>query len=222
MSNHLSLAAHILRSFYGIEGQIHALPGELDLNFDIETDTGRLVLKLMRPGCDPDFVEMQVEAMECTRRDGLGKYIPKVIRSKAGASWQSVTDAEGKARIAWLISFLPGEVMAQVDPWTPRLAASIGETMARICRALEKFEHPLLDRKLNWDLRQGGWIADHLDAFSDDNRRRLIEKIAVNFTNELSPMLDAVTKNADPWRRERHECFYSQGWPTPGRGIRRY
>lgn len=194
MSNNLSLAASTLKKLYGMEGRIHALPGELDLNFDVETAAGRFVLKLMRSDCDPAFVELQIKAMECASGSGLEQFIPKVIRNKTGGAWQSVTDAEAKARIAWLISFLPGQVMAQVDPWTPRLAASIGETMARICRALDKFEHPLLDRKLNWDLRQGAWIADHLDAFSDDNRRRLIEKIAANFSNELSPILDALPR----------------------------
>ena len=155
---------------------------------------GRFVLKLMRSNCDAAFVDLQINAMECASRHGLDQYIPRVIHGTNGEAWFRVTDDNGKTRIAWLISFLPGKIMAQIDSWTPRLAASIGNTMARICGALEKFNHPLLDRELKWDLRHGGWIADHLGSFADAGRRRMVEKIASNFTHGLSPMLNAMPR----------------------------
>ena len=51
---------------WGIKGDLTRLDGEYDLNFLVtsETDT---ILKVMRPGCDADFVEMQCLAIKHIR-----------------------------------------------------------------------------------------------------------------------------------------------------------
>ncbi len=194
MNHLLSIVEHALMTGYGVEARVRALPGELDLNFDIEGKGGRYVFKLMRAGCSPDFIELQINAMECARAGGMEQYVPKILRDRNDNAVVSLIDDKGEARIGWLISFLPGRIMADLGSWAPRLAFSIGEIMGRLCRALEAFDHPLLDRDLKWDLRQGGWVAKHLDAFSDAKRRRMIERIAAHFTAELSPMLEALPR----------------------------
>ena len=189
-----SFVADALKHHYGIAGNIRALPGELDLNFEVDADGERYVFKVMRADCAADFVDLQIKAMEHAERNGLAGYIPKVIRTQNNNSWLTLKDDKGDMRIAWLISFLPGRLMADIAPWTPPLAASIGEIMGRMCKALEDFDHPLATRDLKWDLRQGGWIADHLNAFSDPEKRRMVEGIAQRFADDLSLRLNALPK----------------------------
>ncbi|MGH8126951.1 MAG: aminotransferase class III-fold pyridoxal phosphate-dependent enzyme, partial [Gammaproteobacteria bacterium] len=179
----------VLLRYYGIEGDVRGLPGEHDLNFEIAASDGRFVFKVMRVGCDPQFVEMQIAAMDHVSNAGLADYVPEVIRTKAGSAFTSITDGSGERRIAWLLSFLPGTLMAKVEPWTPALAASIGELLGRLDRALEGFEHPLLDRELKWDMRHADWIARHLDVIEDPKRRARIERIVQRFTQDLKPRL---------------------------------
>lgn len=183
------VAAAALERNYGVDGKIRPLPGEYDLNLGIEADGARYVFKVMRAGCNPDFILMQIAAMERARKAGLGASIPEVIRTRNGEAFARLADANGSERLAWLISFLPGKVLADFEPWTPPLAASIGALLARLYLALLGFEHPLLARKQKWNLLQAGWIADHLGAHKDGARRRRIEKVLSRFQDDVLPRL---------------------------------
>lgn len=179
---------------YGIEGELHRLPGEQDLNFEVRGARDRFVLKVMRRGCDPRFVEMQASAIEQARRAGLGGYLPEVVHTRDGSPHLSVMDNAGEERVTWLATFLPGRLMGEVDVRTPALAASIGRLLGRLDRALETFDHPLLDRELRWDLRRAGWIGEHLGAIHDPARRGRVGRILARFEDELSPRLDALPR----------------------------
>ena len=176
--------AAALERDYGLKGRLGALPGEYDLNFEVSAASGRFVLKVMRPGCDAGFVSMQIEAMERARQNGLGASIPEIIRTRSGAQWTEIADDEGRVRIAWLLSFLPGKVLARVEPWSPALAASVGALLGRLDLALDGFDHPLLNRPQKWNLLQGGWISEFLDAHKDARRRRRIEEIIAEFESD--------------------------------------
>jgi Ser/Thr protein kinase RdoA (MazF antagonist) len=179
-----------LRRQYGIEASIERLPGELDLNYSVQSASGKFVLKIMREGCDPDFVDMQIKAMDHVRGVAGVPDIPEIVRTISGASQFLHKDSTGTERVSWLISFLGGRMMADIDEWNTQLAESIGEKTAQLCKALADFEHPLLDRKLKWDLRQGGWIGQHLDVFDDADQRQMIEKIIDRYETDISAKLN--------------------------------
>lgn len=184
-------AADTLRREYGIEAELRQLPGEYDLNYDVRAAKGHYVLKVMRADCAPEFVEMQAAAISRIRAGGLAGYVPEVIPTSAGATLAAHKGEDGKPRIAWLLSHLPGTLMANVEPWSPALAASIGHLLGRLDRSLEGFEHRLLDRDLKWDLRRAGWIAARTNAIAHPSRRLRIERIVERFTGEIAPRLEA-------------------------------
>ncbi|HET9034136.1 MAG TPA: aminotransferase class III-fold pyridoxal phosphate-dependent enzyme [Dokdonella sp.] len=185
-----------LNDAYGLEGDIRRLPGEYDLNFVIKAASRRFVFKLMRADCDVPFVEMQIAALQHVGRSELAGIVPEVICTKAGAPMVMLADGGGDQRVGWLLSFLPGTLMAELEAWTPPLAASIGNLLGRLDRVLESFDHPLLDRVLKWDLRQAGWISQHLDSISEPTRRAHIKQISARFVRELKPRLDALPRHA--------------------------
>jgi len=189
-------AAATLQREYGVAGEIRALPGEYDLNLDVETANARYVFKVMRAGCEAAFIDMQVAAMERARERGLGASIPAVIRTQSGAAIARLVDESGNERLGWLISFLPGRVLAEIEPWTPPLAASTGALLARLGVALNGFEHPLLARRQKWNLLQAGWIADHLGAHRDASRRRRVETILSRFQKDILPQLQRRPQTA--------------------------
>ena len=183
-----------LNEFYGIDGEVTALPGELDLNFAVRAGGARYVLKAMRPGCDPAFINMQIQAMRRATAHGFSEIVPAVIPTKSGEDSIILKNENGEERIAWLISFLPGVLMAEIDPYTANLAENIGETLARLGRALEGFSHPLLDRPQKWDLQQAGWIGERIDAIDGAARRARIQKIAARYADDLLPRLNQLPK----------------------------
>ena len=183
-----------LKEFYAIDGEVAALPGELDLNYDVRAGGARYVFKAMRPDCDPAFIDMQIQAMRRVASSGLAGIAPAVIPTKDGEDCFILKNKNGETRRAWMISFLPGALMAETSPYTAGLAENIGETLARLDHALEGFSHPLLDRPQKWDLQQAGWISNHIDAVDDPAHRKHIGKVAARYADDLAPRLSHLPK----------------------------
>lgn len=149
----------------------HRLNGEFDENYHlITTDGAEYVLKRMRPGCDPAFLDLQIRALEHL------KDFP-VPRTASPPE----TTADG--RIQWLLHWLPGERLADA-PRSDALLANLGRLLGRIDRALESFSHPAAHRELKWDLARAAWAADYLDYIADAPRRALVEQVLTRFQTE--------------------------------------
>jgi len=189
-------ARRTLKSEYGIDANLTPLPGEYDLNFAAASGDARYVFKVMRADCDPAFVYMQIAALDHLRANGFGAHVPAVIKTTSGARMTRVLSPAGEARIAWLISWMPGVVLEELPSTSPRLAASIGALLGAMAEALQGFDHPQLKRSLKWNLSEARWIANTLDAHTDDTKRNHIEKIAERFANDIAPRLSRFPKQA--------------------------
>lgn len=90
-----SEAAHIAKQLYDLDGTATSLSGEYDDNFRLDAATGdRYVLKIMRPGCERAFIDLQIEALH--RLAGLP------VARVAGSVKQT-----SDGRLVWLLSWLP-------------------------------------------------------------------------------------------------------------------
>jgi 4-aminobutyrate aminotransferase-like enzyme/Ser/Thr protein kinase RdoA (MazF antagonist) len=165
----------IVRKHWGIDAVATRLGGELDENFELSTSDNRTIFKLMREGCDPDFVAMQIAAMAACKGSAIA--VPSAIPTSTGEQMLSLP-VDGIVRIGWLISHLPGDLLARHLPISEALAADIGAGLAQLDRPLSGFEHPLLNRPLKWDPAGAGWVADCLDVHIDPRRRAMIAEIA--------------------------------------------
>jgi len=186
---------HLLRADWGITGRCRFLPGEYDLNVQVEAAGGSYLLKIMRPGCDPGFVEMQVRALEWVSGRDPGLPLQRVVRTRGGGAASVLEDSDGD-RLAWLLTFLPGRVMATVHPRTRELLAQVGGALGRLAAALEGFAHPALDRPLKWNLCQADWIRPHLELVGDRARRGWLVRILADFDAHLAPRLPALRRGA--------------------------
>ena len=52
-------ATKIAKSLYQVSGEAISLPGEIDFNFCIKSDSGSYLLKISRPEADVEFIEFQ-------------------------------------------------------------------------------------------------------------------------------------------------------------------
>ena len=71
---------------------------------------------------------------------------------------------------------------------TETLAHQLGQLLATTAMALRDFHDDHLKRDFKWDLMQGDWIIDHLDAVRDDDRRKLISDILAEFTRRKAAL----------------------------------
>ena len=89
-----------LAQHWGIQARLTQLAGEYDLNFLAETLAGEgYILKVMRPGCYRELIEMQVSALARVRDQPLADLYPEVIATLQGVACVSCLDTDGKPRL---------------------------------------------------------------------------------------------------------------------------
>jgi len=159
------------------------LDGEHDLNFRVGDHA---ILKVMRPGCNLSFVEMQVTAL-----DHLAGHVPVpgVVPSDEGERVVAMEDAQGRQRLAWMVSALSGKPYATVRPQSRALVREVGQTLGLLDRRLETFAHPELDRDIKWNLADPLWSRAHLGHVDDPVRRDQLTTILDDFERECAGTL---------------------------------
>ncbi len=181
--------ATALADAWGIDATLEPLPGEFDLNFRATAPDGTsFVLKVMRAGCDASFVSLLCAAHQHIRSRDASVPVPVVLPDLDGKPWCVRKDAAGAERMLWLLSWLDGAEYARFRPHSLALAGRLGDTVARMDRALADFTHPALRRDLKWNLLHADWIGDHLHEIADPARRAIVERTLSTYLT-LKPAL---------------------------------
>ncbi|WP_039019707.1 aminotransferase class III-fold pyridoxal phosphate-dependent enzyme [Halocynthiibacter namhaensis] len=171
---------HALETHWNISAELTQLDGEYDLNF--KASSGH-VLKVMRPGCDAAFIDMQTSAIDAARKADADLPLPDVITTGTGALFLELPDENGETRLCWVLSLVAGRPWAKFRPHAAPLIADLGAQNARLTLAMSGFEHPELHRDFKWNLMDAGWIKDDLDVIKDASRNALISDMCRGFAD---------------------------------------
>jgi 4-aminobutyrate aminotransferase-like enzyme/Ser/Thr protein kinase RdoA (MazF antagonist) len=182
--------ARQLGDAWGLEADLSALAGELDLNFlAVARDGRRFVLKVMRASCDEAFVEMLCTAHVYVRARDASVPVAEVLATTTGELWCSRSDPGGAPRLLWLLGALDGVEYAAYRPRALPLLRELGSHVAGMDRALAGFAHPQLQREFKWDLRNADWITQHLDQIVEPTRRALLDDVMARYARLRSAFL---------------------------------
>jgi 4-aminobutyrate aminotransferase-like enzyme/Ser/Thr protein kinase RdoA (MazF antagonist) len=211
-------ATQVAREVFGVEADARALPGEYDDNFHLTANDGRgYVLKVMHAGRERSFVDMQCRALEHLARRAPHLAVPRVCPTPNGAAFQNVRMADGSERLVWLLTFLPGTVLAGVKPHEPELLESLGSLLGEMDAALQDFSHPSVERELKWDLGRAGWIREYLHHIRDASRRKLVERFLSLYEAEVVPTLPRLRCSVIYGDANDHNVLVDAPWPQPRR-----
>ena len=190
-----SEAARVVQSVYGFSSLARSLPGEYDNNFAITTPDGRAyALKLMHPSREPAFIDMQCRALQHLELRAPPLSLPRVQLSQDGAAFTQVRLESGEQRFVWMLSFLPGKVLAEVRPHSSELLHARGCMLGEMDSAFQSFSHPAAARPFRWDLAQAGWISEHLGSVEHPFRRSLLDRILRLYQSQVVPLLPSLRK----------------------------
>ena len=189
-------AIRLAEEIYSIDCTARRLPGEYDDNFCLESSTGaEFVLKVMHSARERSFVEMQCAALEHLERQAPHLALPRVHGSRDGKSLTRITREDGEQRFVWMLTWMPGTVLAEVKPHSDNLLRSVGSILGEIDLTLAGFSHAAAERALKWDLAQAGWIRNHLQTIRDSARRALLERFLALYDAEVVPALPRLRKS---------------------------
>jgi 4-aminobutyrate aminotransferase-like enzyme/Ser/Thr protein kinase RdoA (MazF antagonist) len=209
-------AAQLAREIFGLEARAHTLPGEYDDNFHLAADDGRgYVLKIMHAGREPSFIDMQCCALQHLARRAPHLAVPRVCPARSGEAFQKAQTADGSARLVWLLTFLPGTVLADARPHEPELCESLGRYLGEMDAALQDFSHPSANRELKWDLAHAGWIRDYLRLVAEPSRRALVERILGLYETDVVPALPRLRRSLIYGDANDHNVLVGPPWPQP-------
>jgi 4-aminobutyrate aminotransferase-like enzyme/Ser/Thr protein kinase RdoA (MazF antagonist)/murein DD-endopeptidase MepM/ murein hydrolase activator NlpD len=174
MADDLRTIEQLLHTHYGIKGTVKPLAGEYDLNFKVETQHERFLLKIARSGADRSELEFQNAVLNHVTANLEGDSLPvqQVIAAQHGEPIVAIQLGTQTCSMR-LLSFLEGRTLAHVSPHTPELLESLGAAVARVDLALEGFSHPLATREFKWNLAQADGFIPKLELIEDEKRQRI-------------------------------------------------
>ena len=188
----LAEAEGIAKRIFGVMGSARALVSERDQNFHLRTHDGRdYVLKIANPAEDPAVLDFQTQALLHIARVNPELPVPHLVTATEGAPSCVVDGADGGRFITRLLSYLPGELLGQVQP-SRALLRDVGASAARLGQALRGYFHPDARHELPWDLTQGPLLRERTHCIDDPEIRRRVEGVLDRLAEQVLPALEGM------------------------------
>ncbi len=157
----------MLAATFGLCGVLTPLTGERDANFRLAADDGRdYVVKVSHPAEEVTTVQAQAAASLHVLAVDPDAPVQPVVRTRAGSLLATLVTT-GAPRAVRVLGFMAG-VPLRDAPLTPALCRALGETLARIDRALSDFADPHADQRLLWDVKQADQLRPLLPLLASD------------------------------------------------------
>ncbi len=185
-------ARQILHDGFGVAGSLTALAGERDQNFRVDTaDRQRFLFKISNPADTRPVLDMQTAALRHIERVDPGLPVMRAIPCIGGDPWAEVPGPDGRTYPVRLFTFLPGRTMAATALSAGALR-SIGQTTARLGRALRGFFHPAADYEILWDITRLATLRPMLGHITDATRQAQVARVIDRFEARVAPVLPGL------------------------------
>lgn len=209
----------LLRSNYGLSGDLRPLGSNQDLNYRVDSDRGRFVLKI----CHGDYAVPEIQAQHAALKQLAGHAavkVPRVITASNGQDLLTL-DVDGQAVHMRLLEYIDGQSLTQLKHLTPELVTGLGRLCAEMDLALATFDHPGLERTLQWDARHAPALVEYLlPVIEDEQRRHLVAEVAQQAERRLQPLKASlpvqaihmdITDDNVVWQRDAQRQWQLQG-----------
>ena len=172
---------------WGMTGQLTAVHGERDLNFRVDTPTGRYLLKVHNPADGEAALDLQTAALSHIRAVAPDLPVPDVVPTVAGRPWLELTGRDGRRSLARVMTWLDGR-HPEPQEYDEQRLREWGSTVARLGRALRGFVHPAAAYPIAWDIRRLPQLRAWLPAV-EAARRPVVETVLDRFDARVVPEL---------------------------------
>lgn len=210
--------AAIARERWGIEAALSTLGSQQDQNFLARVDGVPIgVVKITNPAFTAAELAAQEEATARIAASAPDLRVATTTTDAAGAPRSAVVEtSQGPLNIR-IIEHLGGGTLTGGAYLSPATVARMGELAARTSLALADFDHPGLERVLQWDPRHADRVVELLAPHHPDIARR---QQVTDAATAAWAQLDAVA-SALPLQAVHLDLTDDNVVCTTDRGIRR-
>lgn len=159
----------VASGLYGLEVNVFPLPGEIDLNFRVETEDGStFTLKMAHEGESEAHLDLQNCLIERLAAADTGLLSPEVVPDLSGRLIAPVTLPDGSSRFVRLLRWINGRCLGEIKPHSAALMERAGALCGKLSRAFDGFDHPAAHRFIKWDPSQAGWTKAFISLFREE------------------------------------------------------
>ncbi|QYY80497.1 aminotransferase [Pseudomonas germanica] len=212
-------ALEILEVYYDLSGTLHVLGSQQDLNYCLDTGKERYVLKI----CRGDYAKLELQAQNEALMHLAGHpdlRAPRVIPAAGGEELLTLNIA-GQLMHVRVLEYIEGHPLADLKHIGSEVVAEFGRLCGHMNLALAMFQHPGLERTLQWDPRHASaLISNLLPIVADASLRIRIADAAQEADRRLQPLIEAlpmqaihsdITDDNVVWQRDAHRLWQVQG-----------
>lgn len=185
----------IIKKNYRLDVSVKQLPGELDLNYYLETPDGKaFIFKIANQNELKVNLELQNACIRHLLSKNLGLTVSSIVTSLAGEEILELKTDTGNIRLARLLTWVEGRVLASVNPHSTNLLERLGEMCGTLCLSLVDFDHSAAHRFMKWNPSEALWIKPHLINFKGE-RKGLVDYFSALFETTALPLLPHLRKS---------------------------
>ncbi len=184
-------AGEIARRLYDIASSVRQFPSYIDQNFHLKSESGQeFVLKIANSAIKYDVLDLQNSAMNYLSEQGDSFLFPRVHETTSSEQIATVESDDGVAHFVRLVTYLPGTLLADVNPHTPELLRGLGCFFGTMDKLLEGFQHEPMCSDWLWDLKNANsTLNSHIKYITNPERRAIVEHFLRQFEAQVVPIL---------------------------------
>ncbi len=152
----LEFVQRVIEERYGLVGTLRPLPSERDFNFHLTISTGQqFTFKISNQAEQRNVLELQHCAMRHIQQQDATLHCPQAIELEEGGTITAVSSPidPNHTYLIRLLTYLPGQLFAHVQPHSNELMHDFGQFMGKLDVALSTFSHSIPTTQLKWDLK---------------------------------------------------------------------
>jgi 4-aminobutyrate aminotransferase-like enzyme/Ser/Thr protein kinase RdoA (MazF antagonist) len=179
-------AERLAREVYGVAGPVRELGSQQDRNFLVASAGGPRVVKVANRGWGRSAIEAQNAALLHLAAADHDFDAPVPVAGLDGALLHEVIDGDDALPLR-LLTYVEGSPLSDARHLSPAVVSDLGRLAGQVSVALAAFDHPGLDRAVQWDLRRADEVvAMLLASISDPQRRALVADVAARAAERLA------------------------------------
>jgi 4-aminobutyrate aminotransferase-like enzyme/Ser/Thr protein kinase RdoA (MazF antagonist) len=217
MSITLTQALQLAAQHYHLSGQIKSLQGEVDYNFYLQTEEGEeYTIKVSRPDADLQSIQFQTAIMNHLAACAIELQLPEVVSAKNGSAYLLLENQ----RYLRVQKWVPGRMLADVNPRSANLLHSWGTTVGLLSRHLQGFDHPGGHRFYHWNPSETLNSKKHRAYIQGEEEGEIADYFWNLFETTALPQLAALRKSINYNDAHEHNLLVNEDLQNPRvRGV---
>jgi Ser/Thr protein kinase RdoA (MazF antagonist) len=184
----------LARERYGVLATATRLTGERDENFKLTASGGaEYVLKIANSAESAAVTGLQIGALVHLQKLDAALPVPRILRTLDGEVEVRFADSTGFERMARILTFLPGRLLAESVRSSAQRAAC-GRLGGRLSCALGSFDHPAAQRAVIWDVRHVGYLSRLLEQMPRFPFRAIVSRLLARIAPQVEARLPALRR----------------------------